>query len=194
MNNYGRFSARNSARSCKKSCKILQEILQDLARNRARSCKKSCKILQDVLQDLARHPARSCTTILLLPMQESCKILARPNNLARLLVENLARLARKWPNYVQDCKILARWCARFSIILLQDLCKILQDFSTWAASPLLPPFTSFNSRTKLSSIAFQRAAHSELDTPSPTYVFIMIIHFEQVQNTTSGICTDKFCH
>ena len=59
------------------------------------------------MQDLARCPARSCTTILLLPMQESCKILVRPNNLARLLVENLARLARKWPNYVQDCEILA---------------------------------------------------------------------------------------
>ena len=84
------------------------------ARNPARSCKTSSKSLAQ----------QSCS----LPMQESCKILARPNNLARLLVENLAR---KWPNYVQDCKIstsLARWFAIFSIHLsasfVQDLARL----------------------------------------------------------------------
>ena len=72
-----------------------QEMLQDLATRPAKSCKKFCKILQDVQQDLARHPARSCTTILLLPMQESCKILAVEKFLARFQVEKSYKTCKK---------------------------------------------------------------------------------------------------
>ena len=106
------------------SSKILQEF-----------CKKSCKILQEILQDLARNPARSCKTSSKILHKNIAPAYARILHFKTILQDfkwkNLARLARKWPNYVQDCKIsasLARLVARFSIILEQDLQQDLASF------------------------------------------------------------------
>ena len=89
-----------------------------LAGSVARSCTSdSARILHVNVFFLAGSGARSCTS-------GSARILHVNVFLQDSCYLGLAWLARKWPNYVQDCKIsasLARWFARFSIILQQDL-------------------------------------------------------------------------
>ena len=116
------------ARCAKESCKqILEDVVQDLARFLARCRTRSCKMSY---QNLAQVSSSSL-----------CTILPRPNNLARLLVANLARLARNWPNYVQDSKILGKECAPKVLAdgLKSDSCIALPEWGIHTVTSGLVP-------------------------------------------------------